>query len=359
MTERKYGKSTIAEIDALSGSGEPLMWWHEAVETMQAMAAHIRDLQTELETERMRLAACGVAALGYFEGCNDEYRSASLEDVLQLRERHVRELRAVAEAVRDEVVKTPFPNVNARNIDLDAIIASVTGMAAEQSIKVAAAEDAAVDKAMADGYNSEVEHSKPTVEQRAAFEEWWRDHGLTETGEDDYETGYETGAYAWAKRAWKAALASQGAVPVGEWQDFLDDGKVLAVSWKPEYKPRAGDQLYTSAQSAAHPLDSFGVVEASLRAEINGLVHKLALANCKIERLQQPVAQGVPDDVAATIRRYEWLKDQFSGCDFNWNESGQTMLCFKFPDGVRVGADLDDTIGRAMLAAAPDGEVGE
>lgn len=38
----------------------------------------------ELETERMRLAACGVAALGYFDGCKDEYRSASLEDVLRL-----------------------------------------------------------------------------------------------------------------------------------------------------------------------------------------------------------------------------------------------------------------------------------
>lgn len=39
----------------------------------------------ELETERMRLAACGVAALGYFEGCAKEYMSASLDDVLALR----------------------------------------------------------------------------------------------------------------------------------------------------------------------------------------------------------------------------------------------------------------------------------
>lgn len=40
-----------------------------------------------LETERMRLAACGVAALGYFEGCAEEYTSASLDDVLNLRKR--------------------------------------------------------------------------------------------------------------------------------------------------------------------------------------------------------------------------------------------------------------------------------
>lgn len=44
-------------------------------------------LRKELEIERMRLAACGVAALGYFTGCAEEYKSASLTDVLRLRER--------------------------------------------------------------------------------------------------------------------------------------------------------------------------------------------------------------------------------------------------------------------------------
>ena len=43
-------------------------------------------LESDLETERLRLAACGVAALGYFDGCKDEYRSASLEDTLRLYE---------------------------------------------------------------------------------------------------------------------------------------------------------------------------------------------------------------------------------------------------------------------------------
>ncbi|MGK8780541.1 hypothetical protein ACRS7U_01610 [Pseudomonas aeruginosa] len=42
-------------------------------------------LRAELETERMRLAGCGVAALGYFDGCVDAYKSASLSDVLRLR----------------------------------------------------------------------------------------------------------------------------------------------------------------------------------------------------------------------------------------------------------------------------------
>ena len=42
------------------------------------------ELKTELERERIRLAACGSAALGYYDGCNDEYKSASLDDVLRL-----------------------------------------------------------------------------------------------------------------------------------------------------------------------------------------------------------------------------------------------------------------------------------
>lgn len=41
-------------------------------------------LVQELDRERMRLAAVGTAALGYFHGCNDEYRSATLEDTIKL-----------------------------------------------------------------------------------------------------------------------------------------------------------------------------------------------------------------------------------------------------------------------------------
>ena len=42
------------------------------------------ELKDELERERLRLAACGVAALGYFDGCKEEYKSASLTDVIRL-----------------------------------------------------------------------------------------------------------------------------------------------------------------------------------------------------------------------------------------------------------------------------------
>ena len=49
-----------------------------------ALKEQVAQLTSELETERMRLAACGVAALGYFNGCKDEYRSASLDDTVSL-----------------------------------------------------------------------------------------------------------------------------------------------------------------------------------------------------------------------------------------------------------------------------------
>ena len=49
------------------------------------LRAEVERLKDALETESMRLAACGVAALGYFGGCAEEYHSASLHDVLALR----------------------------------------------------------------------------------------------------------------------------------------------------------------------------------------------------------------------------------------------------------------------------------
>jgi hypothetical protein len=52
----------------------------------------------ELERERVRLAACGCAALGYFDGCHEDYKSASLDDVLSLRAK-CNELREAARAV--------------------------------------------------------------------------------------------------------------------------------------------------------------------------------------------------------------------------------------------------------------------
>ena len=57
------------------------------VQTIEELLDRLEAAENELETERMRLAACGVAALGYFDGCAKEYTSASLDHVLNLRKR--------------------------------------------------------------------------------------------------------------------------------------------------------------------------------------------------------------------------------------------------------------------------------
>lgn len=64
----------------------------------------IESLEKELEIERMRVVACGVAAQGHFTGCLREYRSASLDDVLQLR--------ADYEVARKSIVEEPTPKVD-------------------------------------------------------------------------------------------------------------------------------------------------------------------------------------------------------------------------------------------------------
>lgn len=61
----------------------------------------IESLEKELEIERMRVVACGVAAQGHFEDCLDEYKSASLDDVLQLRANY--------EDARKNIVEEPTP----------------------------------------------------------------------------------------------------------------------------------------------------------------------------------------------------------------------------------------------------------
>lgn len=71
--------------------------WGKILDRNAELEAENARLREELETERMRLAGCGVAALGYFDGCCDEYKSASLNDVLKLR-KEVEALRAVVEA---------------------------------------------------------------------------------------------------------------------------------------------------------------------------------------------------------------------------------------------------------------------
>ncbi len=80
--------------EAFDPANENWRYWSsrrkQAIAKARAAIAAYRDaeierLTAELEVERLRLAVCGTAALGYFEDCAPEYRSASLDDVFQLR----------------------------------------------------------------------------------------------------------------------------------------------------------------------------------------------------------------------------------------------------------------------------------
>ncbi len=79
MTPKKLSDEKISDIT------EQRLYQYSDRNTVVKLLQHIRAVEAEIETERMRLAACSTAALGYFESCHDDYWSASLTDVLALR----------------------------------------------------------------------------------------------------------------------------------------------------------------------------------------------------------------------------------------------------------------------------------
>lgn len=72
---------------SLMSAGDDHIAFLHVADLLQSQAERIKELEAECEVERLRLTACGVAALGYFDGCKDEYKSASLDDVLRLNKR--------------------------------------------------------------------------------------------------------------------------------------------------------------------------------------------------------------------------------------------------------------------------------
>jgi DNA repair exonuclease SbcCD ATPase subunit len=81
------------------------------IEERDRLAERVKELEQELERERMRLAACGVAALGYFDGCAEEYKSASLNDVLKLSERE-QQLRAAMVTAKEALERISTMNIH-------------------------------------------------------------------------------------------------------------------------------------------------------------------------------------------------------------------------------------------------------
>jgi hypothetical protein len=49
--------------------------------------------------------------------------------------------------------------------------------------------------------------------------------------------------------------------------------------------------------------------------------------------------------------RYRFLRDRLLAADFDWNESGECVLVFRWPSTARVSADCDATVDEAMSTA--------
>jgi hypothetical protein len=76
----------LADVEARAEELKPMQEWAGGVYAPGILAAEVRRLREELETGRLRLAACGVVAHGgSAEGCLPEYRSDSLEATIKLR----------------------------------------------------------------------------------------------------------------------------------------------------------------------------------------------------------------------------------------------------------------------------------
>ena len=83
-----------------------------------------------------------------------------------------------------------------------------------------------------------------------------------------------------------------------------------------------------------------------------GLVIKDMEAAIAAAEAAQPVGQqaetGRADANEQYAARYRWLRDKMLGVDFDWNESGLTVLCFEMPDGCAYGGNCDQNIDNAM-----------
>ena len=104
----------------------------EAANHIRAQEARIAELTENLETERMRLAACGVVAMANtpesaakFRQMNDKYRSASLNDVIRCVDEEMKLRNQVAELTKDaEPAPAPAPKAVTADMVTDEVVAA-------------------------------------------------------------------------------------------------------------------------------------------------------------------------------------------------------------------------------------------
>lgn len=98
-------KNSESEIDRLKGMVDEIHAARKVVNQHDKMLIEIAGLRQKLETERMRLAACGVVALANTQDSaakardmHPEYRSASCDDVARSVDREMELRQKLAEA---------------------------------------------------------------------------------------------------------------------------------------------------------------------------------------------------------------------------------------------------------------------
>jgi hypothetical protein len=99
----------------------------------------------------------------------------------------------------------------------------------------------------------------------------------------------------------------------------------------------AGQMIADMLMECAKRLGNFPLADVDRRAWRHLLVYA-------------PAAQPADSAMAVNAKRYEFLRDRLLAADFDWNESGQCVLVFKWPENVAVSADCDDNIDRALAA---------
>lgn len=56
-------------------------------------------------------------------------------------------------------------------------------------------------------------------------------------------------------------------------------------------------------------------------------------------------------ELSADAARYRFLRDRLLAADFDWNETGESVLVFKWPRDVGIGGDCDQNIDAAIATA--------
>lgn len=84
-------------------------------------------------------------------------------------------------------------------------------------------------------------------------------------------------------------------------------------------------------------------------ATVNDYVHGVDRNFEELQWLALGMA-GEIDRLRLDAERYQWLETRFVGVDFRWGDPEISVLCFRWPDELSVGREIDQNIDKAIDA---------